>query len=177
MKHLNLLFLPALFFVFTSCSDGLEGDNSTPNEFGKLIFNAIKHDNKEVFHKYVVSDEDFEYFIANFKGSERERQEMQENDSKMYRNMRGKIEESFEKIRRNAEGQGIDDWGKYEFQRVTFDRRERDGIDIAANTTVEFKSEDYFGYLRLGTLMNVERGWVLADVPQLGKVGPNIFGK
>ncbi len=166
----KLLKLIGLALILSSCGNGIKEDNSTPHALGELIFNSIKHNRKDIYVSYIYSADDINDFKAQFTGSAEKKLQFEKRESNRLVEYSEMLKNSIDAIRSNAEEEGIIDWDGFEFQRVTFTKKDRDGTNVAENTIIEFKSDQFLGHIRLRTIMESSRGWVLAGVPVLGRI-------
>ena len=178
MRYSFLILFP---LYLASCTGTMEGDNSNPNEFGKLIFNAIKNDRPDVYREYIFTMSEIEPLIEEYTSgpgvTPEWAQEMRQKQTVRYATTLEQLNESYDAIQEKAQERGIDDWDKFEFQRVTYNLVEMNSILRALDTTVEFKSDDFYGTINIGNIYHTDRGWVMVHVPKMGKVMPNMFGK
>lgn len=62
----RLKYLAAIFLIAGCSSISSDQGNSTPEELGKSVLNALKKNDKELFSKYVYTEHEVAYFIEHY---------------------------------------------------------------------------------------------------------------
>lgn len=161
MKKINLsLFIFSLLLL--SCSTGGNFNNDTPEGLGKIILEALRNNDKELYQQHIYTAHEIDYLMANGADKldrEREMQRIQEYG--------GHLKDSFDRMIKNASKEGLNDWADVTFSKVTYDLQANE-LE-ARNASIEFIKGDFVGTIALRTIFKSDRGRFMVGVPEFGR--------